>query len=268
MNQGRTILLSVILSVLPGLGGCGKTQQDFPEARDGFPKGKSAQPDPKGKSALLPVKTTARPKTKPFPAKKGPIKMDQAMKTIKRLGGFVEMNLRGGDLVVTGVHLSGSQATDADLGCLHAFPLLENLGLADTAITDAGLVHLKSLAHLRHINLEGTKVTDKGAAELRLALVNVKIDRERGAAAGKTEPPFSIANNWADHPELRRDIPWETAAKMEKDIMFRAIVGGAKWAIRMNDFPDEPLYTLLIEGKAIIHFDDWPKFWKRPEFPK
>jgi hypothetical protein len=39
----------------------------------------------------------------------------------------------------------------------------------------------------------------------------------------------------------------------------------------MNDFPDEPLYTLMIEGSVILHFDDWPDWpdeWgDKPRFP-
>ena len=35
------------------------------------------------------------------------------------------------------------------------------------------------------------------------------------------------------------------------------------WKIRVNDFPEEPLYTLLINDSAIIDFDDWPENWDR-----
>lgn len=39
---------------------------------------------------------------------------------------------------------------------------------------------------------------------------------------------------------------------------------GEQYLIRLNDFPDEHLYTLLIDGKEIAHFDDWPQSWTRP----
>jgi hypothetical protein len=29
--------------------------------------------------------------------------------------------------------------------------------------------------------------------------------------------------------------------------------------IRMNDFSDEPLYTLVVSGAEVIHYNDWPK---------
>ncbi len=43
----------------------------------------------------------------------------------------------------------------------------------------------------------------------------------------------------------------------------------ARWkeeelAIRLNDFPAEPLYTLIVDGKAAADFDDWPAHWRRP----
>lgn len=33
--------------------------------------------------------------------------------------------------------------------------------------------------------------------------------------------------------------------------------------IKLNDFPDEVLYTLLVDGVSIKDFDDWPSSWKR-----
>jgi hypothetical protein len=79
--------------------------------------------------------------------------------------------------------------------------------------------------------------------------------------------PFNVANNWAQHPNLSRPVAWHTysgAGSFE----FEATVEKSTWRVRLNNFPDEPCYTLLIEGKEVIHFDDWPKFWQRPPFPK
>ncbi len=38
---------------------------------------------------------------------------------------------------------------------------------------------------------------------------------------------------------------------------------GKKVSVRLNDFPAENLYTLIV-GTSEIDFDDWPSAWKRP----
>jgi hypothetical protein len=45
---------------------------------------------------------------------------------------------------------------------------------------------------------------------------------------------------------------------------FAAKVEGEKCVIRLNDFPDEHLYTLIVDGKEIVAFDDWSAKWNRP----
>jgi len=35
--------------------------------------------------------------------------------------------------------------------------------------------------------------------------------------------------------------------------------------LRINDFPEEQLYTLIIDNEIILDFDDWPKNWERKE---
>ncbi|HEY7491100.1 MAG TPA: hypothetical protein VIH59_08340 [Candidatus Tectomicrobia bacterium] len=34
--------------------------------------------------------------------------------------------------------------------------------------------------------------------------------------------------------------------------------------IRINDFPDEHLYTLIVNDREVVHFDNWPQYWTRP----
>lgn len=33
--------------------------------------------------------------------------------------------------------------------------------------------------------------------------------------------------------------------------------------IRINDFPDEELYTLIVNNTPEMNFDDWPVAWSR-----
>lgn len=55
--------------------------------------------------------------------------------------------------------------------------------------------------------------------------------------------------NWIATGDL--DIPWATD------------VDGTPWQVRLNDFPDEVMYSLLTDGKVVGNFHDWPKIWGR-----
>ena len=46
---------------------------------------------------------------------------------------------------------------------------------------------------------------------------------------------------------------------------FRADVGSDTWHLKLNDFPEEHMYTLLVNSREVDRFDDWPKTWKDPE---
>ncbi len=38
---------------------------------------------------------------------------------------------------------------------------------------------------------------------------------------------------------------------------------GHSLKIRLNDFPDEAMFTLLVDESSVKDFDDWPPNWKR-----
>lgn len=72
---------------------------------------------------------------------------------------------------------------------------------------------------------------------------------------------FEKEENWGDFPWLFDDeVVWE---KLPGPGLFRykSWVKANDWRIRLNDFPDEPLFTLLVNGQEIIHFNDWPRQW-------
>jgi hypothetical protein len=56
-------------------------------------------------------------------------------------------------------------------------------------------------------------------------------------------------------------ITWEKTESAE--FPYRTFVDGQMWQIKINDFPEEPLYTLIIQGNEIVEFDDWSSFWKK-----
>jgi hypothetical protein len=45
---------------------------------------------------------------------------------------------------------------------------------------------------------------------------------------------------------------------------YRAEVEGKRLTIRVNDFPAEPLYTLLVEDREVEDLEDWPPAWIKP----
>ena len=38
---------------------------------------------------------------------------------------------------------------------------------------------------------------------------------------------------------------------------------GQRWEVRINDFPEEYMYSLLIDGTVVGDFHDWPEAWDR-----
>ncbi len=60
---------------------------------------------------------------------------------------------------------------------------------------------------------------------------------------------------------LEEEVVWVRGA--DPEYPFMAELGGKKCVIRLNDFPEENLYTLLVNGEEVAQFDDWPKPWVR-----
>ena len=58
-------------------------------------------------------------------------------------------------------------------------------------------------------------------------------------------------------------IKWK--AFDEGGFIYSSSVTGQSLYIRLNDFPEESMYTLFMEKTPLIDFDDWPKNWVRPD---
>jgi hypothetical protein len=61
---------------------------------------------------------------------------------------------------------------------------------------------------------------------------------------------------------LAKNIAWKRTADPRHP--FAAEFEDEQCVIRLNDFPDEHLYTLIVNGKEVISFDDWSSKWSRP----
>ncbi|MBL8191377.1 MAG: hypothetical protein JNK38_25395 [Acidobacteria bacterium] len=62
---------------------------------------------------------------------------------------------------------------------------------------------------------------------------------------------------------LDMNVVWRK--NFDSDYPFAAIIDGEQCLIRLNDFPEEHLYTLLVDGVAVADFDDWPVTWVKAE---
>ncbi|GIH25638.1 hypothetical protein Aph01nite_39480 [Acrocarpospora phusangensis] len=76
-----------------------------------------------------------------------------------------------------------------------------------------------------------------------------------GLVAGRSRPDFASA-----------PIAW--AHTGDGEFPYRADVGGDALTLRVNDFPAEPLYTLIVNGHEHLDLDDWPRSWVRPPMPR
>jgi hypothetical protein len=61
---------------------------------------------------------------------------------------------------------------------------------------------------------------------------------------------------------LAESIDWKRTADPRHP--FAANFEGEKCVIQLNDFPDEHLYTLIVDGEEVVAFDDWSANWNRP----
>jgi len=91
---------------------------------------------------------------------------------------------------------------------------------------------------------------------LALAAFHSDVQLSRNALVMATPAPapdfralLGMPISWSNTTDL--DTPW------------RASLGGLNLAVRMNDFPDETLYSLLVDDKVVAEFDDWPPAWSR-----
>jgi uncharacterized protein YjaG (DUF416 family) len=67
-------------------------------------------------------------------------------------------------------------------------------------------------------------------------------------------------------PALRERLAHELSWRSTDDPLhpWSTEVHGASWRVRVNDFPDELMYSLIIGDENAGDFHDWPASWRRP----
>jgi len=61
--------------------------------------------------------------------------------------------------------------------------------------------------------------------------------------------------------KLARELSWTSTN--DPALPWAAEVDGTTWRIRVNDFPDELMYSLIIGSDNAGDFHDWPEAWRR-----
>ena len=76
---------------------------------------------------------------------------------------------------------------------------------------------------------------------------------------------LEILDTWQPMNEMNPYAPMSINLENSHDPEFpyQVVIDNKQWVIRINDFPEEALYTLMVDGKAVIDFSDWPYTWKR-----
>lgn len=58
-----------------------------------------------------------------------------------------------------------------------------------------------------------------------------------------------------------RAVAWEASGDAEYP--WRAVLDGHETRIRINDFPAEPLYSVIIAHQSVGELEDWPPTWRK-----
>lgn len=62
---------------------------------------------------------------------------------------------------------------------------------------------------------------------------------------------------------FEQELVW--AKGSDPSYPYQAEMYGSRLLIRLNDFPDENLYSLVVDDLAVVEFDEWPARWTRPD---
>lgn len=60
---------------------------------------------------------------------------------------------------------------------------------------------------------------------------------------------------------IKKIIKWERTD--DPLFPFKAMLEKNELKIGINDFPDEPLYSVYVNGKKTFDLDSWPVLWKK-----
>ncbi len=74
-----------------------------------------------------------------------------------------------------------------------------------------------------------------------------------------------IGREWrrrAMEARTSRAVTWEETDSAEYPL--RTLLDGHETRLRINDFPDEPLFSVIVAGQSVGELEDWPPAWRKP----
>lgn len=85
----------------------------------------------------------------------------------------------------------------------------------------------------------------------------------RAVAAARSDAPVPppAADRAVGPAPLERTVVFARTGDVTHP--YEAMVDGAKWQLRLGDFPAEPLYTLVIDGVVHTTLEQWPARWSK-----
>jgi hypothetical protein len=73
---------------------------------------------------------------------------------------------------------------------------------------------------------------------------------------------FNSEDSWEGAEAfLKSEFQWEKADPNNEGYIYTALVNDESWNIPLNDFPSEPMFSLIVSSATIIHFNEWPAEW-------
>ena len=60
---------------------------------------------------------------------------------------------------------------------------------------------------------------------------------------------------------MKLELIWEKTT--DSEFPYRVLIGTNIYCVRINNFPEEEMFTLLENGLEAFSFDNWPKLWTR-----
>jgi Leucine-rich repeat (LRR) protein len=228
--------------------------------RAGVEKFKAAKPTAEVEWAEPASLTDPKPVAPPVAVDKLPPADEAAM--VQKYGGRLRYEDDDKTKPVIGVSLAGSPVTDADLGHLRGWKLVQALDLSDCKnVTDAGLAYLALMPELTDLNLAGSGVRGDGLDHLKGSTSLRALDLRRTGVTARQLAPLAALKNLerltldpltdervlrflAGFPNLKEiDLRGFTLTNRRLGLL-QTMTGLERLNIQSNDITDRGLLTL------------------------